>query len=67
MSRDTFEARTGLRLTDSDGDLKKSDDLPPMNTFLTAARAAGQRSEALFAASTRSLQHPGAGGLVGRA
>jgi hypothetical protein len=34
MSRDVFEAKTGLRLTDGEGALKEADDLPPMNTFL---------------------------------
>ena len=34
MSRETFETRTGLKLLDSDGNLKKSDDMPAMNTFL---------------------------------
>ncbi|ODT84432.1 strawberry notch family protein [Phenylobacterium sp. SCN 70-31] len=51
MDRETFEAKTGLRLLDHDGDLKKSDDLPPMNTFLNrllALRIADQN--ALFAA-----------------
>jgi predicted RNA methylase len=51
MDRETFEARTGLRLVDGDGDLKKSDDMPPMNTFLNrllALRIADQN--ALFAA-----------------
>ena len=51
MDRETFEAKTGLRLVDGDGDLKKSDDMPPMNTFLNrllALRIADQN--ALFAA-----------------
>jgi hypothetical protein len=34
MDRATFEHRTGLKLVDADGNLKKSDDMPPMNTFL---------------------------------
>ncbi len=34
MDRETFEAKTGLRLADGEGNLRKSDDLPPMNTFL---------------------------------
>ena len=34
MDRATFEEKTGLRLLDADGDLKPSDQLPPMNTFL---------------------------------
>ncbi len=34
MDRETFEAKTGLRLLDHEGNLRKSDDMPPMNTFL---------------------------------
>jgi hypothetical protein len=34
MDRATFEQKTGLNLLDSDGQLKASEDLPPMNTFL---------------------------------
>ena len=34
MDRATFEEKTGLRLLDAAGDLKPSDQLPPMNTFL---------------------------------
>ncbi len=48
MDRETFAAKTGLRLLDHDGDLKKSDDLPPMNTFLNrllALRIADQNSK----------------------
>ena len=51
MSRETFEAKTGLRLLDHEGDLKASDDMPPMNTFLNrllALRIADQND--LFAA-----------------
>jgi hypothetical protein len=51
MDRETFEAKTGLRLIDHEGNLKKSDDMPPMNTFLNrllALRIADQNS--LFAA-----------------
>ena len=51
MDRPTFEAKTGLRLIDADGNLRPSDDLPPMNTFLNrllALRIADQNS--LFAA-----------------
>jgi hypothetical protein len=51
MDRPTFEAKTGLRLVDADGNLRTSDDLPPMNTFLNrllALRIADQNS--LFAA-----------------
>ncbi|MBN9319060.1 MAG: strawberry notch family protein [Caulobacterales bacterium] len=51
MDRETFEAKTGLRLLDGEGELKKCDDLPPMNTFLNrllALRIADQN--ALFAA-----------------
>jgi predicted RNA methylase len=51
MDRESFEAKTGLRLLDHEGNLKKSDDMPPMNTFLNrllALRIADQNS--LFAA-----------------
>jgi hypothetical protein len=51
MSREEFEAKTGLRLLDHEGNLKKSDDMPPMNTFLNrllALRIAEQNG--LFAA-----------------
>jgi predicted RNA methylase len=34
MSRQAFEAKTGLSLADQEGNLRASDDLPPMNTFL---------------------------------
>ena len=34
MDRETFEAKTGLRLFDHEGNLRPSDELPPMNTFL---------------------------------
>jgi predicted RNA methylase len=34
MSREVFETRTGLALLDHEGNLKTSDDMPPMNTFL---------------------------------
>ena len=34
MDRAAFEEKTGLRLLDAQGDLKPSDQLPPMNTFL---------------------------------
>jgi len=56
MDRETFEAKTGLRLVDGDGDLKKSDELPPMNTFLNrllALRISDQN--ALFAAFDQIL------------
>jgi hypothetical protein len=56
MDRETFEAKTGLRLTDGEGDLKKSDDMPPMNTFLNrllALRISDQN--ALFAAFDQIL------------
>ena len=63
MDRETFEAKTGLQLLDHDGDLKTSDDMPPMNTFLNrllALRIADQNS--LFAAfDADPVQHPGAG------
>jgi hypothetical protein len=56
MDRETFEARTGLRLLDHEGNLRKSDDLPPMNTFLNrllALRIGDQNS--LFAAFDQIL------------
>jgi hypothetical protein len=34
MGREAFETKTGLKLLTSDGELKKVEDLPPMNTFL---------------------------------
>uniref|UniRef100_B0T9F1 Putative methylase/helicase n=1 Tax=Caulobacter sp. (strain K31) TaxID=366602 RepID=B0T9F1_CAUSK len=34
MSREAFETKTGLTLLDHDGNLKASDDMPAMNTFL---------------------------------
>ena len=63
MDRETFEAKTGLRLLDHEGNLKKSDDMPPMNTFLNrllALRIADQN--ALFAAfDADPVLDPGAG------
>jgi hypothetical protein len=56
MDRPTFEAKTGLRLIDHEGNLRKSDDMPPMNTFLNrllALRIADQNS--LFAAFDQIL------------
>ncbi len=56
MDRETFEARTGLRLLDGEGNLKRADDMPPMNTFLNrllALRIADQN--ALFAAFDQIL------------
>ena len=51
MDRETFEAKTGLRLLDGDGDLKSSDDMPPMNTFLNRLLALRiEDQNALFAA-----------------
>ncbi|HWU12694.1 MAG TPA: strawberry notch C-terminal domain-containing protein, partial [Caulobacter sp.] len=63
MDRATFEARTGLCLLDGDGNLKASDDLPPMNTFLNrllALRVADQN--ALFVSFDAIL-----GGILERA
>jgi hypothetical protein len=34
MDRETFERKTGLHLLDAEGQLKSSDALPPMNTWL---------------------------------
>jgi hypothetical protein len=56
MDRATFEAKTGLRLLDHEGNLKSPDDMPPMNTFLNrllALRIADQN--ALFAAFDQIL------------
>lgn len=56
MTLATFEAKTGLRLLTAEGDLKGSDELPPMNTFLNrllALRIADQN--ALFADLERIL------------
>ena len=56
MDRATFEAKTGLRLLDHEGELRTSDDLPPMTTFLNrllALRIADQNG--LFAAFDRIL------------
>ncbi|HUO22633.1 MAG TPA: strawberry notch family protein [Caulobacteraceae bacterium] len=56
MDRETFEAKTGLRLLDGEGNLKASDDMPPMNTFLNrllALRIADQN--ALFSAFDQLL------------
>ncbi len=56
MDLETFEHKTGLRLVDGEGNLKKSDDMPPMNTFLNrllALRIADQN--ALFEAFERIL------------
>jgi hypothetical protein len=71
MDRETFEARTGLRLLDGDGDLRKPDDMPPMNTFLNrllALRIADQN--ALFAAFdqilTSILERAAQSGLLDR-
>jgi len=56
MDRETFEAKTDLRLLDGEGNLRASDDMPPMNTFLNrllALRIADQN--ALFAAFDQLL------------
>lgn len=56
MDRETFEAKTGLRLLDGDGDLKKPDDMPPMNTFLNRLLALRiDDQNALFAAFDQIL------------
>lgn len=50
MTLESFETKTGLKLRDTDGALKPSDDLPPIHTFLNrllALRIADQN--ALFA------------------
>jgi len=47
MRLEEFELKTGLRITDEDGALRESDDLPPMNTFLNrilALRIADQNA-----------------------
>jgi hypothetical protein len=71
MDRETFEAKTGLRLIDGDGELKGSDDMPAMNTFLNrllALRIADQNS--LFAAFdeilTSILERAAASGALDR-
>jgi hypothetical protein len=71
MDRETFEAKTGLRLLDHEGQLRASDDLPPMNTFLNrllALRIADQN--ALFAAFDQILgsilERAAASGLLDR-
>jgi hypothetical protein len=71
MDRETFEAKTGLRLLDGEGDLKGADDMPPMNTFLNrllALRIADQN--ALFAAFdqilTSILERAAQSGLLDR-
>ncbi|MDP3405803.1 MAG: strawberry notch family protein [Brevundimonas sp.] len=56
MTLETFMAKTGLKLMDSDGGLKPSDDLPPIHTFLNrllALRISDQN--ALFADFDRIL------------
>ncbi len=71
MTLATFEAKTGLSLTDKDGALKDADDMPPMNTFLNrllALRIADQN--ALFAAFDKIfsaiLERAAAGGQLDR-
>jgi len=71
MDREAFEARTGLRLLDHEGQLRAADDLPPMNTFLNrllALRIADQN--ALFAAFDQILgsilERAAASGLLDR-
>jgi predicted RNA methylase len=71
MSLATFEAKTGLKLTDKDGALKDADAMPPMNTFLNrllALRIADQN--ALFAAFDQILsailERAAASGLLDR-
>jgi len=47
MTLETFMAKTGLKLLDTDGGLKPSDDLPPVHTFLNrllALRIADQNA-----------------------
>jgi hypothetical protein len=71
MDRETFEARTGLRLLDAEGQLRPSDELPAMNTFLNrllALRIADQN--ALFEAFDQILgsilERTAAAGLLDR-
>ena len=71
MDRETFEAKTGLRLMDGDGELRASDDMPAMNTFLNrllALRIADQNS--LFSAFdeilTSILERAAASGALDR-
>jgi predicted RNA methylase len=71
MDRATFEAKTGLRLLDHEGNLKKPDDMPPMNTFLNrllALRIADQNSlfEAFDAILSSILERAQASGALDR-
>ncbi len=57
MTCETFETKTGLKLRTSDGDLKDSEQLPPMNTFLNRLLALRiEDQNALFADYDRILQ-----------
>ncbi|HEY3949854.1 strawberry notch-like NTP hydrolase domain-containing protein [Phenylobacterium sp.] len=71
MDREAFEAKTGLRLLDAEGQLRASDALPAMNTFLNrllALRIADQN--ALFEAFDQILgsilERAAASGLLDR-
>ncbi|PZR35481.1 bifunctional class I SAM-dependent methyltransferase/DEAD/DEAH box helicase [Caulobacter segnis] len=71
MDRPTFETKTGLSLLDGEGNLRPSDDLPAMNTFLNrllALRIADQNG--LFAAFdvilTGILERAAAAGALDR-
>ena len=56
MDRASFEHKTGLRLLGADGELKKSDDMPPMNTFLNRLLALRiEDQNALFVAFDQIL------------
>lgn len=70
-TREAFEEKTALRLTDSQGALRNSDDMPPMHTFLNrllALRIADQNSLfATFDALLRSIvERAQASGLMDR-
>ncbi|MFD3266429.1 strawberry notch-like NTP hydrolase domain-containing protein [Phenylobacterium ferrooxidans] len=69
MDRVTFEQKTGLQLLDSDGQLKKAEDLPPMNTWLNrllALRIEDQNAlfETFDAVLTSILERAAASGAL---
>ncbi len=71
MDRPAFEAKTGLSLLDGEGNLRASDDLPPMNTFLNrllALRIADQNGlfEAFDAILAGILERAAASGALDR-
>jgi hypothetical protein len=57
MGRETFETKTGMKLLTADGELKKVEHLPPMNTFLNRLLALRiEDQNALFRDYDRILQ-----------